>query len=210
MSIEHLLESERQQNSLLPLIKVNSRVNSVDYAEVQSRDYDSQGSNLAPSVVNSRYRGGNRKNEVSAGMSRAMGMGENNRYAGVNNAIRIARQLSREALQPMAPQHLPRRSIERGPCPSEYKSDRVEPSKGLQAIYASQKRMQAYRSNDAGVIGGAPGEYSAACMAADVYMRPQNKPLYRPHYGERISYGGLYEQRRDSSNEKLERYIPHF
>ena len=32
VSIEHLLESEKQ-NGLLPMIKANSRVNSVDYEE---------------------------------------------------------------------------------------------------------------------------------------------------------------------------------
>lgn len=42
-----------------------------------------------------------------------MGLGEN-RYGGVNNAIRLARQLSKENLVP-APAHFNR--IERGPCP---------------------------------------------------------------------------------------------
>lgn len=164
---------------------------------------------MTPSAapINSRYRCGNRKNEVSAGMSRAMGMGDNNRYGGVNDAIRMARQLSREALEPMAhPQ--PRRSIERGPCPEIYRIERIEPSKGLQAIYASQKRMQAYRSNEPAVIGGAPGEYSSA-LAAQIYMRPQARHLYRPQYGERINQVGQYNNR-DSSNDRLERYIPHF
>jgi hypothetical protein len=47
-------------------------------------------------------------------MSRALGMC-NNRYEGVGEALRMARALSKEALQPV---------MERGPCPKDFLSNR--------------------------------------------------------------------------------------
>jgi len=49
----------------------------------------------------------------SAGISRALGIAAP-RYEGVGNAIRMARELSKENLQNIGNHHL---KMERGPCP---------------------------------------------------------------------------------------------
>lgn len=56
-----------------------------------------------------RSRLGYRKQMESAGISRAMGV---NRYEGVGNALRMARELSREQIP-----EFPAVKMQRGPCP---------------------------------------------------------------------------------------------
>jgi len=70
-----------------------------------------------------RSRLGYRKQMESAGISRALGIAAP-RYEGVGNALRMARELSKENLQNMGNQL----KMERGPCPRNIQRNASIPS----------------------------------------------------------------------------------
>ena len=86
----------------------------------------------------------------SAGISRAMGV---NRYEGVGNALRMARELSREQIPEVAAV-----KMQRGPCPGHLRNPSIpsilteeerqsaqyakDLERGLQAVYGQRRRQE--------------------------------------------------------------------
>jgi hypothetical protein len=101
---------------LLPQIKANSRMNSMDVERVERERRIASYLKPEPEIHSARYA---HRNE-SLGVSRALGVSER-KYEGVGQAIRLARAVSQERI-PVPVQYQPR-----GPCPLALRN-KVEPA----------------------------------------------------------------------------------